>query len=114
MATRRLNSQARERRATREGFSLSAIESSEILDWQEEAACRSYENIVFFGEEGESELEKQAREARAKAVCQRCPVAEPCLEFAMETNQKYGIWGGLTDKERAALKRRRARARRAS
>ncbi|MDQ3915075.1 MAG: WhiB family transcriptional regulator [Actinomycetota bacterium] len=70
--------------------------------------------MTFFGEEGESELEKQAREGRAKAICRTCPVAEPCLEFAMETNQKYGIWGGLTDKERASLKRRRARARRAS
>jgi WhiB family redox-sensing transcriptional regulator len=90
------------------------MEPLEILDWQEEAACREYDNLLFFGEEGEPELEKQAREARAKTVCQRCPVAEPCLEFAMETNQKYGIWGGLTDKERASLKRRRARARRAS
>ncbi|HEX2296088.1 MAG TPA: WhiB family transcriptional regulator [Actinomycetota bacterium] len=88
--------------------------ATEKLDWQEEAACRPYDNLTFFGEEGESELEKQARESRAKAVCRTCPVAEPCLEFAMETNQKYGIWGGLTDKERASLKRRRARARRAS
>ncbi len=84
------------------------------LDWQDEAACREYDNILFFGEEGESEVDKQAREAHAKSICQRCPVREPCLEFAMETNQKYGIWGGLTDKERASLKRRRARARRAS
>ncbi len=86
----------------------------EELEWQEEAACNSYPNVVFFGEEGESELERQARERRAKAVCRQCPVLESCLEFAMETNQKYGIWGGLTDKERASLKRRRARARRAS
>ena len=97
-----------------EGPELSLTDSAERLDWQDEAACRSYDNLLFFGEEGESELEKQARESRAKVVCQRCPVAEPCLEFAMETNQKYGIWGGLTDKERASLKRRRARARRAS
>lgn len=97
-----------------EGMALSFSEAAEQLDWQDLAACRDYDNILFFGEEGESELEKQAREARAKTVCQRCPVAEPCLEFAMETNQKYGIWGGLTDKERASLKRRRARARRAS
>lgn len=84
-------------------------------EWQEDASCRQYDNTVFFGpDHGESELEKQAREARAKAICQTCPVLEPCLEFAMETNQKYGIWGGLTDKERASLKRRRARARRAS
>ena len=93
---------------------MSMAESAERLDWQEDAACREYDNVLFFGEEGESELEKQSREAHAKAVCHRCPVLEPCLEFAMETNQKYGIWGGLTDKERASLKRRRARARRAS
>jgi WhiB family transcriptional regulator, redox-sensing transcriptional regulator len=97
-----------------EGSALSMTESVDKLDWQDEAACKDYDNVLFFGEEGESELEKQAREARAKSVCQRCPVIEPCLEFAMETNQKYGIWGGLTDKERASLKRRRARARRAS
>jgi WhiB family transcriptional regulator, redox-sensing transcriptional regulator len=97
-----------------EGSALSFMDYPEKLDWQDQAACRQYDNVLFFGEEGESELEKQAREARAKSVCQRCPVSEPCLEFAMETNQKYGIWGGLTDKERASLKRRRARARRAS
>ena len=90
------------------------MESPDVLEWQELAACAEYDNVLFFGEEGESELEKQARERRAKAICHRCPVQEPCLEFAMETNQKYGIWGGLTDKERASLKRRRARARRAS
>jgi WhiB family transcriptional regulator, redox-sensing transcriptional regulator len=93
----------------------SPLDDAEKLEWQEDAACRTYDNLLFFGpDQGESELERQAREARAKAVCQRCPVAEPCLEFAMETNQKYGIWGGLTDKERASRKRRRARARRAS
>ncbi len=93
---------------------MSMVESEETLEWQEDSACRQYDNVLFFGEDGESELEKQARESRAKAVCRSCPVLEPCLEFAMETNQKYGIWGGLNDKERASLKRRRARARRAS
>ncbi len=93
---------------------MSVADADEILEWQESAACRDYDNLLFFGEEGESELERQARETRAKAVCATCPVREPCLEFAMETNQKYGIWGGLTDKERASLKRRRARSRRAS
>jgi WhiB family redox-sensing transcriptional regulator len=99
----------------RRRFQIQSLDPVEKLDWQEDAACNEYDNVLFFGpDQGESELEKQAREARAKAVCQRCPVLEPCLEFAMETNQKYGIWGGLTDKERASLKRRRARARRAS
>ena len=93
---------------------MAMVEAEETLEWQEDAACRLFDNLVFFGEEGESELERQARESKAKSVCRTCPVQEPCLEFAMETNQKYGIWGGLTDKERASLKRRRARARRAS
>jgi WhiB family redox-sensing transcriptional regulator len=94
---------------------VSIADTDERLEWQEDAACRSYDNLLFFGDDhGESELEKQAREARAKAVCERCPVIEACLEFAIETNQKYGIWGGMTDRERASLKRRRARSRRAS
>lgn len=100
---------------TREDSIQPLVEDADKLEWQEEAACRNHDNVLFFGpDQGESELEKQARESRAKSVCQRCPVTQPCLEFAMETNQKYGIWGGLTDKERASLKRRRARARRAS
>ena len=88
----------------------------EQLDWQEDALCRDYPVDLFFGPDDalESELEKQAREARAKAICQECPVRDPCLEFALDTSQKYGIWGGMSDKERAAVKRRRARARRAS
>ena len=93
---------------------MSMLDTDEKLEWQEAGECRKLDNIIFFGEEGESELEKQSREAHAKSICGRCAVKEPCLEFAMETNQKYGIWGGLTDKERASLKRRRARARRAS
>ena len=94
---------------------MAMADADERLEWQEDAACRTYENTLFFGDdEGESELEKQARESEAKAICRTCPVQEPCLEFALDTNQRYGIWGGLTDKERSALKRRRARARRAS
>ncbi|MDP9067862.1 MAG: WhiB family transcriptional regulator [Actinomycetota bacterium] len=90
-------------------------EAEEQLEWQEDAACREYDNILFFGgDDGESELERQTRESHAKSICRTCPVKEPCLEFAMDTNQKYGIWGGYTDKERGSLKRRRARSRRAS
>ena len=94
---------------------MAMVESDEQLEWQEDAACRTHDNMLFFGaDDGESELERQSREAQAKAVCHSCPVRESCLEFAMDTNQRYGIWGGYTDKERGSLKRRRARARRAS
>lgn len=44
----------------------------------------------------------------AKAVCRRCPVREECLDAALERDELFGIWGGLSRAERAALKRRRA------
>jgi WhiB family redox-sensing transcriptional regulator len=50
----------------------------------------------------------------AKAICGRCPVTEQCLQYALDTNQDSGVWGGLSEDERRALKRRAARARRAS
>ena len=47
----------------------------------------------------------------AKSVCRRCPVIEPCLQWALESGQDAGVWGGLSEDERRALKRRTARAR---
>ncbi|MGY3684394.1 hypothetical protein ACVWXU_008017 [Streptomyces sp. TE33382] len=50
--------------------------------------------------------------ADAKAVCANCPVREPCLRWALENGQDSGVWGGLGEDERRALKRRaRRRAR---
>ena len=47
----------------------------------------------------------------AKQVCQRCAVMEPCLQWALESGQDSGVWGGLSEDERRALKRRSARIR---
>jgi WhiB family redox-sensing transcriptional regulator len=47
----------------------------------------------------------------AKAVCRRCPVVDTCLAWALESGQDAGVWGGLSEDERRALKRRNARAR---
>jgi WhiB family redox-sensing transcriptional regulator len=47
----------------------------------------------------------------AKAVCRRCDVREACLQWALESGQDAGVWGGLSEDERRALKRRNARAR---
>ena len=46
---------------------------------------------------------------KAKAVCARCTVTEVCLQYALETGQDSGVWGGLSEDERRALKRRNAR-----
>jgi transcription factor WhiB len=62
--------------------------------WQEDAACRGVLPDVFFPDEDP---------ARAKAICETCPVRLHCLAFALERKERYGVWGGLTEKERAAL-----------
>jgi len=66
------------------------------MDWRHRAACRDEDPELFF---------------QAKAVCRRCPVAEPCIAWALETGQDSGVWGGLSEDERRALKRRGARLR---
>ena len=56
----------------------------------------------------------KAQIQEAKAVCQKCDVMTACLKFALESGQDSGVWGGLSEDERRSLKRRNARARRAS
>lgn len=84
-------------------------------DWRHLAACRPErleaegldENLFFpAGSTGPS----LAWIADAKAVCARCPVMERCLEFALENNMTEGVWGGMSEDERRAMKRRAQRA----
>ena len=81
------------------------------MDWRDKAACLTADPELFFpvGNTGPAvdQIEK------AKTVCGRCSVTEMCLQYALETNQDSGVWGGLSEDERRALKRRAARARRA-
>ena len=83
-------------------------------DWQMQAACRGEDSAVFFHPEGERGAARVIRTNRAKAVCAECPVRQACLDHALAVREPYGIWGGLSEDERRALKRRAARARRAS
>jgi WhiB family redox-sensing transcriptional regulator len=69
---------------------------------------------LFFGPDGERRPEREAREARAKAVCASCPVREQCLDYALGKSTKRGIWGGLNEAERARERRRRTRRRAAA
>jgi WhiB family redox-sensing transcriptional regulator len=70
------------------------------LPWFEQAACATSDPDAWYPAKGAAVKE-------AKKVCQRCPVAAPCLEYALATNQAHGIWGGLSVKERRKLARRR-------
>lgn len=91
-----------------------APESNRDESWFESAACRGANLQLFFDPEGESPKPRAQRESAAKAVCAWCPVRRECLLFALETPERYGIWGGLTARERTSLKRRRRIAHRAS
>ncbi|HEY1324318.1 MAG TPA: WhiB family transcriptional regulator [Streptosporangiaceae bacterium] len=70
-------------------------------------ACRTADPDLFFGPDAERVTDCKARVAKAKAVCAGCPVREACLAYAMAAGEPYGIWGGLTEDERRALRRQR-------
>jgi WhiB family redox-sensing transcriptional regulator len=75
--------------------------------WRAEAACRDVDAEIFFpvGMTGSALLVAE----EAKAICARCPVRLACLEFALNANQQFGIWGGYDEEERRELRRRRRR-----
>lgn len=75
-------------------------------DWQQDAACHGAEPSLFFGPQHEPRDVKTTREATAKAICRTCPVREACLAFALDTNEQYGVWGGLNEAERRRSARR--------
>ncbi len=72
--------------------------------WQPVALCSGNHSHLFFPPStSERKDERERREARAKSICQICPVRKPCLEYATEIREPYGIWGGLTEAERRQL-----------
>jgi WhiB family transcriptional regulator, redox-sensing transcriptional regulator len=82
------------------------------MDWRDQALCRDEDPELFFPVG--TGLQAQLQAASAKAVCRRCPVMTPCREWAFESGQDAGVWGGLDEDERRAMRRRRRSARRAS
>lgn len=81
----------------------------EGADWRHRAACRDVDPELFFPV-GSTTQSDQLQIADAKDVCKRCDVADQCLDWALESGQDHGVWGGLSEDERRALKRRMARA----
>ncbi len=68
------------------------------LAWQDNALCAQTDPEAFFPEKGGSTRE-------AKKVCRTCDVRAECLEYALEHDERFGIWGGLSERERRRLKR---------
>lgn len=68
--------------------------------WTRYGLCHG-KTLEFFPEKGDSI-------AGAKGLCQRCPVRLKCLEYALRTNQRHGVWGGLSVQERRKIRREAA------
>lgn len=69
-----------------------------VFSWQAEALCAQTDPEAFFPEKGGSTRE-------AKRVCQNCTVRSECLDYALSHDERFGIWGGLSERERRKLKR---------
>lgn len=76
------------------------------MTWRDRAACLDEDAELFFPVGNTNPAFVQIEEA--KSVCRRCDVVQTCLRLAMESDQDSGVWGGLSEEERRALKRRNA------
>lgn len=87
-----------------------------VTDWRELSACRDSDPDLFFpiGSTGQALEQIEV----AVAICSICTVQEECLQYALETNQEAGVWGGYPEDDRRRLRKRwlaeRRKARRAS
>jgi WhiB family redox-sensing transcriptional regulator len=78
-----------------------AVDGDEEPDWQENALCAQTDPEAFFPEKGGSTRE-------AKRICSGCDVRAECLEYALAHDERFGIWGGLSERERRRLRREAA------
>jgi WhiB family redox-sensing transcriptional regulator len=80
----------------------SQLTTEVVIHWKSRAACAGYPSSVFFpAADTPPDLVDKAR-----SICGMCSVSEDCLEYAFETNQVAGIWGGHTEAERRSLRRK--------
>jgi WhiB family redox-sensing transcriptional regulator len=81
------------------GVLADLFDDAEEQEWQERALCAQTDPEAFFPEKGGSTRE-------AKRICQGCEVRAECLEYALGHDERFGIWGGLSERERRKLKKR--------
>jgi WhiB family transcriptional regulator, redox-sensing transcriptional regulator len=84
---------------------LDLIISPDQTGWKRQANCMGVDPDLFFPERGSSTRE-------AKEVCRGCVVRDDCLEFAIANGEKFGIWGGMSERERRRVRRARVLAQR--
>lgn len=79
---------------------LALLSTGDDRNWQTRANCAGVDPELFFPQRGMSTRE-------AKAVCAGCVVRDDCLEYALANGEKFGIWGGLSERERRRVRRHR-------
>ena len=84
---------------------LPTMDATHADNWRTAAACQNVEDPEIFFPIGHTP-QAIAQEAEAKKVCYRCPVIDRCLQWALETGQETGVWGGLAEDDRRAMKRK--------
>jgi WhiB family transcriptional regulator, redox-sensing transcriptional regulator len=76
-----------------------ATSDDDALAWQADSLCAQTDPEAFFPEKGGSTRD-------AKKICASCEVRSSCLEYALENDERFGIWGGLSERERRKLRKR--------
>lgn len=74
--------------------------------WMDDGACVGQPSEIFFPDESD-----QSTIDRAKAICARCPIQQRCAEVALVRREPYGIWGGLSERDRRSILRRNRQTR---
>jgi WhiB family redox-sensing transcriptional regulator len=84
---------------------LEGVKLPVALAWRAKGSCRGSDARIFYPPSDDDDLAEPA-----KLICSICPVRKPCLEFALSTREKHGVWGGLTERERRRVLRQRRRS----
>lgn len=80
---------------------VASDDESNPLAWQTDALCAQTDPEAFFPEKGGSTRD-------AKRICATCDVKAQCLDYALHNDERFGIWGGLSERERRRLRRTRS------
>ncbi|MGA4978709.1 WhiB family transcriptional regulator [Streptomyces cinereoruber] len=99
MSEHRAYGRCRRARRAEQGEGEDGVDRHDREDWSERAACRTADPDELFAD--------GAAQNQAKALCVACPVRTECLAHALDRRIEHGVWGGMTDRERRALLRRR-------
>ncbi|HYI34078.1 MAG TPA: WhiB family transcriptional regulator [Glaciibacter sp.] len=81
------------------GVRSSSPDDANPLAWQSDSLCAQTDPEAFFPEKGGSTRD-------AKKICASCEVKSQCLEYALANDERFGIWGGLSERERRKLRKR--------